>query len=122
MDELIQYLSKNKKNYYNEYNEFMIDIENDEEERDYTRWHSKHFNSVWFLNLWGTISKYDIEMIQQVIKDKHIDFIIQRVNWILMSRLVDLTDKKFMHVFGDRLSMEFAKEYNNTYKQYNTGE
>jgi hypothetical protein len=120
MDELIHYISENQKKYYDEYKEFLADIENDEEERDYERWHSKHFNSNWFLNLWKSISKYDVEIIQQVIEDKQMDYIIRQVNWVLMSRLVDLTDKKFMAVFGRLLSMDFAKKYNDTYNQYIT--
>jgi hypothetical protein len=117
MDGLIKDISKNKKKYYDDYKKFMINIKNDENYRYYESWYSIQFNNNWFLKLWKSISKYNIKMILQIIEDKYMDYIIREVNWIVMSRLVDLNDKKFITIFGDRLSLEFTKNYNNIYNQ-----
>lgn len=115
MDELITYIKENKKVYHQKYEDTMNNVENDPEEFMYLRWHSKHFNSEWFFNIWINISNYDIEIIQKFIDEKHLDFITKRVNWTLISRQCNFNDEKFMTIFGDKLCMDFAKIYNNTY-------
>lgn len=115
MDELISYIKENENVYHQEYEHMMNDVENDEEECNYERWHSKHFNSNWFFTIWKNISKYDIEIIQQFIDEKYLDFITKHINWTLISRQCDFNDEKFMTIFGYKLCMDFAKRYNNTY-------
>tara|TARA_Y100000780_G_C13693509_1_gene420498 strand:- start:1191 stop:1544 length:354 start_codon:yes stop_codon:yes gene_type:complete len=117
MDELKSYINKNKIQFEIEYKNFMNKIKDDEEENLYCRWHSKHFKSRWFLKMWKYISKYDIKIIEEILNDGNMDFIVKNMNWMLMSRLCNFNDNKFMNIFKNYISFSFAKEYNPTYKE-----
>lgn len=118
MDQVIHYLSLNKKDYNDELTAFMKMIENDPEESDYVSWNYKHFNSVWFFNLMEELYKYDTEFIQDIIQSGHLDYILNKLNWRLISRQIDMNDTKFMNIFKPYIDMEFAKIHNPLYSVY----
>jgi hypothetical protein len=118
MDSMILFLNENKKEYHTEIGSFIKEIESDPEERDFVNWNRKHFNSGWFFDLWDVLSQQDTEFLKEVVQARHMDYIINSVNWMLISRQVNLLDEKIMDVFNDRINMDFAKQYNPTYKDY----
>lgn len=116
MDEFVSYIQYNKKMYNESLAGFINEINNDEEEIKYANWHYKHFHSNWLFKLWKNLNKYDTQSIHIIREEGHLDYIIKPTNWTLISRLVDLTDKKFMRIFGDLIDMDFASKYNPTYE------
>ena len=70
----------------------------------------KHFRIKLFQEVWNIYKKLSHEDKVRMRETILPDFTV--INWITMSRLYDPIDTEFVEMFGDRINLEFAKEYN----------
>ncbi len=70
----------------------------------------KHFRIKLFQEVWNIYKKLSHENKVRMRETILPDFTV--INWITMSRLYDPTDIEFVDMFGDRINLEFAQQYN----------
>ena len=70
----------------------------------------KHFRINLFQQIWNIYKKLSYEA-KVYMRDTILPNFTS-INWITMSRLYDPTDIEFVDIFGDRINLEFAQQYN----------
>lgn len=116
-DKVINSLREYYDNYKPEFDFMLKEVMNDPEEADIYRWHIKHFNVNYFLNVWNYVSVLERNIIDKLIDIGYMNYFGSKVNWILISRKFNPDDELFWEYFGERIDKKFMHKYNPKYNE-----